>query len=56
MVVFSFFTFFTCDDNCYVDHISSNVCEVGEKLFLKDLLNLFIDTGIPFKNKALEKL
>ena len=35
--------------------MSSNVCEVGEKSLLKDLLNLFIDTGIPFENQSFVK-
>ena len=52
MVVFSICTCFTCDDNSYVNHISSNVCEVGEKSLLKEVLNLFIDTGIPFESHA----
>ena len=55
MVVFSIDTCFTCNDNSYVNHMSSNVCEVGEKLLLKDLLNLLIDTGIPFENQGFVK-
>ena len=55
MVVFSIFADFTCDDNSYVDHLSSNVCEVGEKSLLKDLHNLFIDTGILFENQDFVK-
>ena len=55
MVVFSIFTFLTCDDNSYVNHISSNVCKVGEKQLLKDLVNLFIDTAILFENHGFVK-
>ena len=55
MVVFSIYTYFTCDDNSYVNHISSNVCEVGEKSLLKEVLNLFIDTGIPFGSQGFVK-
>ena len=55
MVVFSIDTCFTCNDNSYVNHISSNVCEVGEKSLLKDVLNLLIDTGIPFENQGFVK-
>ena len=55
MVVFSIDTCFTCNDNSYVNHMSSNVCEVGEKLLLKDVLNLLIDTGIPFENQGFVK-
>ena len=54
MVVFSIYAFFTCDDNSFVDQLSSNVCEVGEKLLLK-VLNLLIDTGILFENQGFVK-
>ena len=30
--------------------------KLEKNLLLKDLLNLFIDTGLPFKKKGLEKL
>ena len=55
MVVFSISTYFTCDDNSYVNHISSNVYEVGDKSLLKEVLNLFIDTGIPFGSQGFVK-
>ena len=55
MVVFSIYADFTCDDNSYVDHISPNVCEVGEKSWLKYLYNLFIDTGVLFENQGFVK-
>ena len=35
--------------------MSSNVCEVEEKSLLKDLIDLFIDTGIPFENQSFVK-
>ena len=35
--------------------MSSNVCEVGEKSLLKDLLNRFIGAGIQFENQSFVK-
>ena len=35
--------------------MSSNVYEVEEKSLLKDLIDLFIDTGIPFENQSFVK-
>ena len=55
MVVFSICACFTCDDNSYVNHISSNVCEVGEKSLLKDLLNPFTAAGISFESQGIVK-
>ena len=55
-MVFSIHTYFTCDDNSYVNHISSNVYEVEEKSLLQDLLNLFIATGNLFEDQGSVKL